>query len=78
MARKKTKKFTGVDPEYLERQKASLRRNCRKSVLFNQQELAAIQEYCRLFNVSSLSALMRQALMERVLGALDENHPTLF
>ncbi len=70
--------MSGVDPEYLEKQRASLRRNCRKSVLFNQQEIAAIEEYCRRFNVSSLSALVRQALMERVLSALDENHPRLF
>ena len=37
MARKKksSKKFTGVDPAYLDKQRASLRRIHRKSVLFN-------------------------------------------
>ena len=77
MARKK-KKFSGVDPAYLEKQRASLRRSIRKGVLFNAQEIAAIDEYCRRFKVSSRSVLIRQATMERVLKALDESHPTLF
>lgn len=77
MARK-TKKFAGVDPAYLDRQKESLMRTHRKSVFFNQQELAAIDEYCRRFKVSSRSALIRSSVMKHVLGGLEENHPTLF
>ncbi|MBR4826491.1 MAG: ribbon-helix-helix protein, CopG family [Bacteroidales bacterium] len=53
-------------------------RTHRKSVLFNDKELEAISEYCRRFKVSSRSALIRQAVMERVLRGLEENHPTLF
>ena len=54
MARKKktNKKFSGVDPAYLDKQRASLRRTHRKSVLFNAQELAAIDTYCKRFKVS--------------------------
>lgn len=77
MAKKRIKN-KNVDPEYLEKQRASLRRVYRKSVLFNEKEKAAIDEYCRLFKISSKSALIRQSVMERVLSALDENHPTLF
>ena len=78
MASKKRKVPAGVDPAYLDRQKASLKRVHRKSVLFNEQELTAISEYCRRFKVSSRSALIRQATMARVLEGLEENHPTLF
>ena len=78
MAKKKKNKTCNVDPGYLEKQKASLRRVYRKSVLFNEKEKAAIEEYCRLFKISSKSALIRQSVMERVLSALDDNHPTLF
>ena len=56
----------------------TLRRIYRKSVLFNAQELAAIDEYCRRFNFSSRSALIRKAVMEQVLSGLDKSHPTLF
>ena len=77
--RKKTnRKFSGVDPAYLDKQRASLKRIHRKSVLFNAQELAAIDMYCKRFKVSSRSALIRQAVMERVLTGLEESHPKLF
>ncbi|MBQ9311186.1 MAG: hypothetical protein IJ222_10065 [Bacteroidales bacterium] len=75
MARKKN---SGVDPRYLDKERASLVRKHRKSVFFNKRELAAIDEYCKLFGVRSRSALIRQATMEHVLKELDENHPTLF
>ena len=77
--RKKTnRKFSGVDPAYLDKQRASLKHIHRKSVLFNAQELAAIDTYCKRFKVSSRSALIRQAVMERVLSGLEESHPKLF
>lgn len=78
MAGKKTKNPVNVDPQYMARQAASLKRVHRKSVLFNARELAAIDEYCRKFKVSSRSALIRQSVMERVLTGLEESHPTLF
>ena len=78
MASRKQKKIAGVDPAYLDKQKASLKRVHRKSVLFNEKELSAIDEYCRKFKVSSRSALIRQATMQRVLAGLEESHPTLF
>ncbi|MBR5724755.1 MAG: hypothetical protein IKX62_05205 [Bacteroidales bacterium] len=80
MARKKksNRKFSGVDPAYLDKQRDSLRRIHRKTVLFNAQELAAIDTYCKRFKVSSRSALIRQAVMEQVLSGLEENHPKLF
>lgn len=78
MPRKKNKGISGIDPEYLDKQKAALRRDHRKVVRFNSSELAAIDEYCRRFKVASRSALIRQATMQRVLEGLEENHPTLF
>lgn len=76
--RSKKKKYSGVDPEYLMKQKASLRRVYRKSVLFNQQELSMINEYCSRFGVNSRSALIRKAVMEKVLEELEANQPKLF
>lgn len=78
MAKRKSNKVAGVDPAYFDKQREALRRNNRKTVFFNDKELAAIQEYCRRFKVSSRSALIRQSVMERVLRGLEENHPTLF
>ncbi len=78
MGKRKSNKIQGVDPAYFDKQREALRRNHRKSVFFNDKELSAINEYCRRFKVSSRSALIRQAVMERVLRGLEENHPTLF
>lgn len=65
-------------PDFLDKQKASLKRTHRQVIYLNEQELAAIDEYCRQFKISAKSALYRQAIMERILAGLDENHPTLF
>ncbi|MBQ6556127.1 MAG: hypothetical protein IJP93_09770 [Bacteroidales bacterium] len=78
MGKRKNNKLQAVDPAYFDKQRESMLRVHRKSVLFNAGELAAIDEYCRRFKVGSRSALIRQAVMERVLRGLEENHPTLF
>jgi hypothetical protein len=40
--------------------------------------LAAINRYCEQFRVNSKASLYREAIMEKVLSELDDNHPTLF
>lgn len=75
---KRKKKQNGIDPSYLEKQRKALRRTHRKTILLNDAEIAAIEEYCRRYRVSSKSALIREATMEMVLKTLDESHPTLF
>ena len=70
MARKR--KIPGVDPAYLEKQKA------RYVLYFNDKEMEAVDEYCNRFKVHAKAALFREAIMSKVLSELDENHPTLF
>ena len=72
------KKISGVDPLYLEKQKEMLLPRTRHVLLFNDSEMAAIEEYCVRFGVRSRSALFREAIMSKVLSELEENHPTLF
>ena len=67
-----------IDPEYLKKQKASLVRKHRQVVYFNDSEIAAIEQYCDKFRVTAKAALYREAIMEKVLSELDDNHPTLF
>jgi DNA repair protein RecN (Recombination protein N) len=63
---------------YLEKQKASLLRKNRQVLYLNDKEVSAIDEYCSVFNVSSKASFLREAIMEKVLSGLDQNHPTLF
>ena len=76
--KKKKEQIQGVDPDFLERQRQALRRRHRKTFHINDREKAAIDEFCERFGVSSRAALFREAIMDKVLTALDENHPTLF
>lgn len=78
MASKKKKTAVGVDPEYLKKQKASLVRRHRQVIYLNDSEMAAINRYCEKFRVGTKAVLYREAVMEKVLSELDDNHPTLF
>lgn len=67
-----------VDPEYLNKQKASLVRRHRQVMYLNDSEMAAISRYCSRFKVHTKAVLFREAVMEKVLRELEDNHPTLF
>ncbi len=54
-----------------------LRKN-RYVLYLNENEKAAIDEYCSRFKVKYKSTLFREAIMDKVLSELYENHPTLF
>lgn len=78
MARKRKKSLSGIDPEYLKKQKEALVRRHRQVIYMNDSEMAAINRYCEQFRVSTKAALFREAIMEKILSELDDNHPTLF
>jgi hypothetical protein len=78
MAKRKIKATGGVDPEYLKKQRASLVRKHRQVIYLNDSEMAAIKVYCEKFRVGTKTVLFRQAIMEKVLSELEDNHPTLF
>ena len=74
----KKRKIAGVDPAYLEKQKAALLRKNRYVLYFNDREMAAIDEYCTRFKVHAKASLFREAILSKLLAELEENHPTLF
>jgi len=74
----KKRKIQGVDPEYLDKQKAALLRKNRYVLYFNDSEMAAVDEYCTRFKVHAKASLFREAIMSKILSELEENHPTLF
>lgn len=77
MARRK--KITGIDPDYLEKQRLALLRRNRQVIYLNDREMAAIEEYRSRFGIKTArSALLREIMMERILSDLEESHPTLF
>ena len=72
------KKIPGVDPAYLEKQRIQLLRKNRYVLLFNDSEMAAIDEYCSRFKVHAKASFFREVIMSKILTDLEENHPSLF
>ena len=54
-----------------------LRQN-KKTILFNNKELKAIESYCRKYKVNNRSKFMREAIISSILKKVDEDYPTLF
>lgn len=75
---KKRKISSSIDPEYLKKQKEALVRRHRQVIYLNDSEMAAINLYCEKFRVGTKAVLFREAIMEKILSELDDNHPTLF
>lgn len=78
MAAGRKKKNAGVDPDYLKKQKDALVRRHRQVIYLNDSEMAAINQFCEKFRVGAKATLYREAIMEKILKELDDNHPTLF
>lgn len=55
-----------------------LLRKYRKTILFNEKEIAAINHYCTKYKIASRSAFIRNAVIAHIMADLDENYPKLF
>ena len=63
----------------MERKKnVDLLRVNKKSILFNNKELKAIDSYCKKYGISNWSKFMREAIICSILKKLDDDYPTLF
>ena len=75
---KKTSKKVSAKSAYVVRHRDELRRKHRQVIYFNDPEMAAIEEYCSRFQVRHRSALLRDAIMSRILEVLEQNPSSLF
>lgn len=58
--------------------KAKAIRNHRKTILFNDKEMEAVQLYCKKYKVKSQAKFCREAIISAILKQFDEDHPKLF
>jgi len=56
----------------------SLKRIYRKSILFNEREIQAIEHYCKKYKIKNKSKFMREMIITSVLKKFDEDYPSLF
>lgn len=76
--KRKTVRESRPDPDYLKKQRKALVRRHRQVIYLNDLEMAAMERYCEKFGVHAKAALCREAIMEKILSELQDNHPTLF
>ena len=50
----------------------------KKSILFNNRELKAIETYCEKYRINNKSKFMREVILTSILKKFDEDYPTLF
>lgn len=53
-------------------------RRHKKVVTFNDNELEAINAFCKKYKVTSQAKLIREAVIATILRKTEEDHPTLF
>ena len=50
----------------------------KKSILFNNREMKAIENYCSKYRINNRSKFMREAIITSILKKFDDDYPTLF
>ncbi|MDD2596057.1 MAG: hypothetical protein PHD11_09655 [Bacteroidales bacterium] len=75
---KKKSKHKPVPADFQRLQKSALVRKYRKTILFNEKELSAINMYCDKYNIRSKSSFFRGVIISHILNQIDENYPKLF
>jgi len=71
-------KASKSNPETLRQKREAATRKHRKTILFNDKELEALNLYCKKYKVKSKSKFCREAIISTILRQLEEDHPTLF
>ena len=57
---------------------ADLLRTNKKTILFNNRELKAIESYCEKYHIHNRSKFMRETIITCILKKFDDDYPTLF
>ena len=55
-----------------------LKRQYRKSILFNESEMQAINSYCKRYKIRNKSKFIRETILTEVLQQFERDHPKLF
>ncbi len=63
---------------YLCTMKAKVRREHKKTLLFNDAEMVAIQSFCKKYKITNQAKFFREAIITTILQKTEEDHPKLF
>jgi hypothetical protein len=71
-------RLKAADPEVIRQNREARIRKHRKTILFNDKEIEALEVYCKKYNVKSKTSFCREAIISTILKQFDEDHPKLF
>ena len=55
-----------------------LKRTYKKSLLFNEPEMDAINNFCKKYKIENKSKFFRETIITTILKKIEQDHPTLF
>ncbi|MDR0294858.1 MAG: hypothetical protein LBH91_01525 [Prevotellaceae bacterium] len=58
--------------------KAKVKREHRKTLLFNDAEIEAIHNFCKKYKITNQTKFFREAIITTILQKTEEDHPKLF
>jgi hypothetical protein len=67
-----------IDMSMEQKNNVDLLRKNKKSILFNNREMKAIESYCHKYRINNRSKFMREAIITSILKKFDDDYPTLF
>jgi Mor family transcriptional regulator len=58
--------------------KVKVKREHRKTLLFNNAEMEAIHSFCKKYKITNQAKFFREAIITTILKKTEEDHPKLF
>jgi Mor family transcriptional regulator len=58
--------------------KLKVKREHRKTLLFNDAEMEAIRSFCKKYKITNQTKFFREAIITTILKKTEEDHPKLF
>ena len=78
MGRKSTKRKTSLPMDFQGGRQTGLVRKYRKSILFNEREISAINQFCEKYGIKTTSAFFRSIIISHIMEQANDNYPKLF
>jgi hypothetical protein len=76
MKRKDRKRAHKTDADHV--RDVNLLRTNKRTILFNNKEIKAIDDYCMKYAVHNRSKFMREVIISAIIKKFEDDYPTLF
>lgn len=74
----KRKNHNVLSPDFQNVNREEQKRVYAKTIMFNAKERAVIEQYCKKYGVTNVSAFIRETVIHRILEQMSQDYPKLF